>query len=124
MGKPGNTGIRRIIAATFYSAQGFRHAWQHEAAFRQEVALSVVLLPAAFWLGRSPFEELMLVVSLLLTLLVELLNSAIEATLDRIGAEHHVLVGRAKDMGSAAVFVSLVIAAAVWLTVAYSRFGM
>ena len=85
MGKPGNTGIRRIIRATGFSAQGFVHAWRHEAAFRQELILAVVLLPVAIWLGQSLMEKLILVLSLMLVLIVELLNSAIEATVDRIG---------------------------------------
>lgn len=122
MGKPGNTGIRRIIRATRFSAQGIAGAWKHEAAFRQELTAAIVLTPVAAWLGRDAMEILLLLVSLLLVLIVELLNSAVEATLDRIGDEHHELAGRAKDMGSAAVFFSLVIVAAVWGTVIYQRF--
>ncbi len=122
MGKPGNTGIRRILRATKFSAQGFRHAWKHEAAFRQELALTLVLLPIAFWLGQSPVERLMLIGSCINVLAVELLNSAIESTVDRFGNEHHELSGRAKDLGSAAVFVSLVIVVLVWATVAWQRF--
>ncbi|MEJ2128770.1 MAG: diacylglycerol kinase, partial [Woeseiaceae bacterium] len=79
MAKPGNTGIRRIIRATRFSAQGFASAWKHEAAFRQELALVVVLTPAAFWLGRSILETALLIAVLLLVLIVELFNSAIEA---------------------------------------------
>ena len=123
MGKPGNTGIRRILRASRYSAQGFAHAWRYEAAFRQEVALTLVSVPAGLWLGRTPVEELMLIGSCVFVLVVELLNSAIEATVDRFGDEHHELSGRAKDLGSAAVFVSLVIVAAIWATVAWQRFG-
>jgi diacylglycerol kinase (ATP) len=122
MGKPGNTGLRRILLATGYSAQGFRQAWRNEAAFRQELTLAIVLLPVALWLGQSPMEWLILIVPLLLVLIVELLNSSIEATVDRIGSDHHELAGRAKDMGSAAVFVSLVIVLLVWATVAWQRF--
>lgn len=122
MGKPGNTGIRRIIRATRFSAQGFAHAWQHEAAFRQEIALAVVLTPLAIWLGRTGFERFILIICCVFVLIVELLNSAIEATIDRFGGEHHELSGRAKDLGSAAVFLSLVIVAATWGTVAYLRF--
>lgn len=123
MGKPGNTGLRRIFLATRYSAQGFVHAWRHEAAFRQELALCAVLMPLAFWLGRTPVEELLLVGSCFLVLIVELLNSAIEAVVDRVGSEHHELSGRAKDLGSAAVFLSLLFVAIVWGTVAWLRFG-
>lgn len=122
MGKPGNTGIRRIIRATRFSAQGFAHAWQHEAAFRQELGLTLVLAPLAIWLGRTGFERFLLIVCCLLVLIVELLNSAIEATVDRHGDAHHELSGRAKDLGSAAVFLSLVIVVATWSTVAYLRF--
>ena len=122
MGKPGNTGIRRIILATRFSAQGIAHAWKHESAFRQELTAAVVLTPAAAWLGRDAMETLLLLTSLVLVLIVELLNSAVEATVDRISDEHHKLAGRAKDMGSAAVFFSLVIVAAVWGTVIYQRF--
>ncbi|HNP35454.1 MAG TPA: diacylglycerol kinase [Woeseiaceae bacterium] len=122
MAKPGNTGLRRILHAATYSVQGFAHAWRFEAAFRQELTLSLVLVPVAFWLGRSAIEVLLLIVSCLLVLVVELLNSAIETTVDRIGAEANELSGRAKDIGSAAVFVSLVIVLIVWGTVAWQRF--
>ena len=122
MGKPGTTGLNRILRATLYSAQGFGHAWRHEAAFRQEVALSVVLTPIAIWLGQSTFEKIALIAVLLLVLIVEFLNSAIEAVVDRFGKEHHELSGRAKDLGSAAVFVSLVLVALVWGAVAWDRF--
>ena len=122
MGKPGNTGIRRLIRATRYSAQGFAHAWRYEAAFRQEIALTLILLPLALWLGRSGFERLLLIGCCLIVLIVELLNSAVEAAIDRFGDEQHELSGRAKDLGSAAVFVSLILVAAVWGTVAWQRF--
>ena len=122
MAKPGNTGVRRIIRATRFSAQGFGHAWRHEAAFRQEIALIIVLTPLAFWLGRTGFERFMLIICCVFVLVVELLNSAIEAAIDRFGEEHHELSGRAKDLGSAAVFLSLVIVAATWGTVAFLRF--
>lgn len=122
MAKPGNTGLRRVLMATRYSAQGFVHAWKHEAAFRQEIGLTLVLLPLALWLGRSGAERLMLIGCCLLVLIVELLNSAIETAIDRFGDEEHELSGRAKDLGSAAVFVSLVLVAAVWGTVAWQRF--
>ena len=123
MAKPGNTGIRRIIRATRFSAQGFASAWKHEAAFRQELALVVVLTPVAFWLGRSIVETALLIAVLLLVLIVELFNSAIEAAIDRHGDEHHELSGRAKDMGSAAVFVVLVLVGVVWGAVAWQRFS-
>ena len=122
MGKPGNTGLKRILNATVFSAQGFAHAWRHESAFRQELTLALVMTPLALWLGRTAYERLMLIACLLLVLIVELLNSAVEAAIDRFGDEHHELSGRAKDLGSAAVFVSLVMVLAVWATVAWDRF--
>ena len=122
MGKPGNTGIRRILRAAVYSAQGFGHAWKHEAAFRQEVALTVVLMPIAIWLGQTVVERALLIGVCLIVLIVEFLNSAIEAAIDRFGDEQHELSGRAKDLGSAAVFVSLALVALVWGSVAFQRF--
>ena len=123
MAKPGNTGIRRIFRATKFSAQGFRAAWQHEAAFRQELVLVVLMTPLALWLGGSIVEKALLIAVLLLVLIVELFNSAIESAIDRHGDEHHEHSGRAKDMGSAAVFVVLVIVVVVWGAVAWQRFG-
>lgn len=122
MAKPGNTGFRRIIRAVRFSAQGIADAWRHEAAFRQEIIGGIFLTPAAFWLGRDAMEILLLLMSLVIVLIVELLNSAIEATLDRIGDEHHDLAGRAKDMASAAVGFALLVVAAVWGTVIFLRF--
>lgn len=123
MGKPGNTGLRRILRAFVFTAQGFGHAWRHEAAFRQEVILTVVLIPIAVWLGQTILERALLIGVCFIVLIVEFLNSAIEATVDRFGPEHHDLAGRAKDMGSAAVFVSLALVAFVWVAVAWQRFG-
>ncbi len=122
MGKPGNTGIRRIIRAAKYSAQGLAHAWKHEAAFRQEFALTLILVPAGLWLGRTPIERTMLIAGCVVVLIVELLNSAVEAAVDRHGEEYHELSGRAKDLGSAAVLLSLLLVAIVWGAVAYERF--
>ncbi|MDJ0906883.1 MAG: diacylglycerol kinase [Woeseiaceae bacterium] len=122
MAKPGNTGLTRIVNATRFSAQGFRHAWTHEAAFRQELGITVVLVPIALWLGQTPVERLLLIASCVLVIIVELLNSAIEAVVDRFGGELHELSGRAKDLGSAAVFVSLVLVLATWTTIAWQRF--
>ena len=122
MGKPGNTGIRRIIRAAVFSSQGLAYALKNEAAFRQEVALTLVLIPVAFWLGRSPFEIALLIGVCFIMLIVELLNSAVEAAIDRLGDERHELSGAAKDLGSAAVFFSLCLVALVWSTVAYDRF--
>ncbi len=122
MGKPGNTGIGRIMRAAVYSAQGLGHAVRHEAAFRQELALTIVLSPVAFWLGQTVAERALLIGTLLMVLIVELLNSAIEAAVDRHGEEHHELSGQAKDMGSAAVFISLLVVVLVWGAVVYERF--
>ena len=123
MGKPGNTGLRRIINATFFSMAGFRAAWRNEAAFRQELLLCVVLIPAAFWLGRTAVERSLLVGSCLVVLIVELLNTGIESVVDRFGEERHPLSGQAKDMGSAAVFTSLVLTLVIWSLIAWERFG-
>lgn len=116
-------GLRRLVAATACSWAGLRAAWRHEAAFRQELLLAVILVPAACWLGTTPVQRLLLLGSWLLVLVVELLNSAIEAVVDRIGPERHPLSGRAKDLASAAVLLSLLLAAATWAAVAIERFA-
>jgi diacylglycerol kinase (ATP) len=108
-------GLKRILNACSFSAAGFKAAWAHEEAFRQEVVLFVVTTPLAIWLGQTPVERLLLIGSVILVLLVELLNSAIEAIVDRVGLERHELSGRAKDIGSAAVMLSLVWAAITWI---------
>ena len=110
----GKTGLRRIRNALFYSVDGFRAAYRHEDAFRQEVMLAAVLVPLALFLPASGVGKALMIASVLLVLLVELLNSAVEATVDRISLENHQLAKRAKDIGSAAVFVSLVNVVAVW----------
>ncbi|MDN3695858.1 MULTISPECIES: diacylglycerol kinase [Vibrio] len=112
--KPGKTGIARIYDATGYSMKGLKAAWINEAAFRQEVVLCFLLTIATFVFTITDVERVVLIGSLVLILLAELLNSAIEAVVDRIGSEWHELSGRAKDIGSAAVFVSLVFAALTW----------
>jgi len=122
MNKSANTGIGRIIRATGYSAQGISAAWKHEAAFRQETMLLIVLTPVALWLGETVLEQALLIVVCLLVLVVELINSAIEAAIDRHGEERHELSGQAKDMGSAAVFFSLVIVVLTWGAVICDRF--
>lgn len=123
MTKAGSSGVRRIIRATRYSMQGLAHAWRNEAAFRQEVGLTIVLSPIGWWLGRSPTERTLLIGSCIFVLIVELLNSAIEAAIDRHGDERHELSGRAKDLGSAAVMLSLILVAAIWFAVGYQRFA-
>ena len=117
MAKTGATGITRIINAAGYSWLGFRAAFKHEAAFRQELALCVVMIPAALYFGPSWSDKAILIASLVFILLIEILNSALEAVVDRFGDEIHPLAGRAKDMGSAAVFLAFVIAGLIWLSV-------
>lgn len=114
MAKPGATGLTRIIHATGYSMSGLSAAWKHEAAFRQELMLIVVLTPLAFIVGQDLLQSLFLVALAWLVAVVEIMNSAIEAVVDRIGPEHHELSGRAKDLGSAAVFVTLALNGIVW----------
>ena len=116
------TGLRRIWNAGLYSAAGLRAAWRYEAAFRQELLLCVLLVPAAFWVGGNAVQRALLLGSALLVLVVELLNSAIEATVDRMGEERHPLAGRAKDMGSAAVFISLWMVVLCWGLIIHERF--
>jgi len=120
--KPGLTGITRIFAASRNSARGIRDAWRYEAAFRQDAAVSVLLFILSFILAQTILEWLMLIMPLFLLIIVELLNSAIENTVDRFGGERHILSGRAKDMGSAAVFFCLIFGSIVWLSMIWSRF--
>lgn len=107
-------GPRRIVMATRWSLQGLRFAWLYESSFRLEIYLFAVLAPLGLWLGQSGIERVLLVGSGLLVLSIELLNSAIEAVIERYGAEHHELAGRAKDMGSAAVFVLMINVVLAW----------
>ncbi len=112
--KPGRRGIDRIIHAAGYSYQGIRACWHHEAAFRQEVWLCLPMLPLSFMVTDNLAETALLITTLFLVLIMELANSAIEAVVDRIGHEYHDLSGRAKDIGSAAVFLSLLLVVTVW----------
>lgn len=112
----------RILKATRWSIQGFQAAWLHESSFRLEVCLFAVLAPLGWWLGDSAIERVLLVGSMLLVLAVELLNSCIEALIERYGAEFHPVAGRAKDMGSAAVFVMLVNVVLTWGAIVLPRF--
>ena len=121
--KPGKSGLARLIDAAAYSASGIRACWRNEAAFRQEVVLLLVLLPFSFLVARSVEQWLLLVTPLFLLLIVELLNSAVENVVDRIGPEPHDLSGRAKDMGSAAVLICLIIAGLTWITIVWKNFG-
>jgi diacylglycerol kinase (ATP) len=111
------TGITRLLRAFGYSFQGFRYTWREEAAFRQEVALSLLVIPMGVYLGRSGVERALLVSPMLMILVVEILNSAVEAVVDRSGTERHPLAGMAKDMGSAAVMLSFALLGTVWLLI-------
>jgi diacylglycerol kinase (ATP) len=119
--RPKPTGLTRLVLAFGNSVKGFSGAFREEAAFRQELALAVVVLPAGLWLGRNGVERALLIAPMLLIMIVELLNSAIEATVDRIGFERHQLSGLAKDIGSAAVMLSFVLLGAVWALVLFDR---
>ena len=114
MANPNAKGFKRLINACIFSVAGFRATWKHEEAFRQEVILFLLTTPLAIWLGHSTVEKLLLIGSIVLVMLVELLNSAVEAVVDRVGFEHHELSGRAKDIGSAAVMMSLAWATTTW----------
>jgi diacylglycerol kinase (ATP) len=115
----GKTGFRRVWNALFYSFSGLRAALAHEDAFRQEVMLATVLIPTALLMPVSGTGKALMIGSVLLVLIVELLNSAVEAAVDRISLDHHLLAKRAKDIGSAAVFISLLNVAAVWMLVLF-----
>ena len=117
MAKTGATGITRIINAAGYSWLGFKAAYKNEAAFRQELWLVIVLTPVALYFAPLVSDKAVLIASLIFILLIEILNSAIEAVVDRHGDEVHPLSGRAKDMGSAAVFLAFVITALIWLSI-------
>ncbi|HNF89359.1 MAG TPA: diacylglycerol kinase, partial [Thiobacillaceae bacterium] len=110
----GKTGLTRVWNALFYSLDGFKAAWRHEDAFRQEALLALVMIPMAFVLAGAALERTLMIASVLLVLIVELINSAIEATVDRISLENHQLAKRAKDIGSAAVLISLTNVLVVW----------
>lgn len=117
MGYQNLVGLKRIIKAYSFSIAGLKATWQHEEAFRQEVLLLIIAIPSALWLGKTPVEILLLIGCIVLILLVELLNSAIEAVVDRISFEHHELSGRAKDIASAAVMLSMVWAIITWAVI-------
>ena len=119
--RPKPTGLIRLVGAFGNSFKGLIGAFREEAAFRQELALAVVVIPLGLWLGRNGIERSLLVGPMLLILIVELLNSAIEATVDRIGLERHQLSGLAKDIGSTAVMLSFVLMIAVWALVLLDR---
>lgn len=119
--KGANTGLKHLVNATKFSLNGLVEAFRRESAFRQELALIVILVAPAWWLARTLFDFVILMSVCALVLVVELLNSAVEAAIDRMGTDHHEMSGLAKDYGSAAVMVSLVIAGAVWLAFLVDR---
>ena len=113
----GKTGMVRILHAFFNSIAGLEDAWRHESAFRQEILLAIVLIPAALWIPVSAVERALLIGAVLMVMIVELLNTSVEAAIDRISFDQHSLSKRAKDIGSAAVFMALVLLAVVWALV-------
>ncbi|RTR32063.1 diacylglycerol kinase [Shewanella atlantica] len=117
-----NHGLKRIFRATGFSMQGLRLAWVHEAAFRQELMLAIIMLPIALLVDITTVERLFLILTLFIVLIVELLNSAIEAVVDRVGDEIHPLSGQAKDVASAAVFMSLALCGITWTVILASRY--
>ena len=120
--KPAATGLARLARAAGDSLRGLCAAWRAEAAFRQECVCAAVLVPAAFFVGATLAQSALLIATVALVLVVELLNSALEAAVDRVGRERHPLAGRAKDMASAAVFVSLLVVVVTWALVGAARF--
>lgn len=119
----GRTGLARIVRAAGYSVQGLQAAYRGESAFRQEFWLAAIMLPASVWLGRGWIEVALLAGSVMLVLIVELLNSGIEAAIDRVSFEIHDLSKRAKDLASAAVLLSLLLCGGIWLAALWQRFG-
>ena len=117
-----NHGIKRVFRATGFSMKGLKAAWIHEAAFRQELLLACLMLPIALFVDISTVERLLLILTLFIVLIVELLNSAVEAVVDRVGDEIHVLSGQAKDIASAAVFMSLALCGITWVVVLSARY--
>ncbi|MBS0056279.1 diacylglycerol kinase [Yersinia sp. Marseille-Q3913] len=117
------TGLTRIYKAAGYSAKGLCAAWKHEAAFRQETVAAIMAIILAFWLDIDAVTRILLISSVVLVIIIEVINSAIEAVVDRIGSDFHELSGRAKDMGSAAVFLAVLLAIFVWITALWHHFG-
>lgn len=113
--KPGRTGIKRLFYATGYSIQGLKAAWLNEAAIRQETVTSILLITTTFFLPVTKIEQIMMIGCLVLVVIVELMNSAVEAVVDRVGSEWHELSGRAKDIGSAAVLIALIFSTFTWM---------
>ncbi|ANI30347.1 diacylglycerol kinase [Yersinia entomophaga] len=119
-----STGLTRIYKAAGYSVKGLTAAWKNEAAFRQEAVVAVIAIILAFWLDVGVIERILLIGSVVLVVVVEIINSAIEAVVDRIGSELHDLSGRAKDMGSAAVLITILLAVFIWATVLWQYLNL
>ncbi len=124
MKQPSLTGFARLVAAFRNSKAGFRDIWQREEAFRLEVMILIVSFPVAIWLATSPVQFVLLVGSILVLIIVEILNSAIEATIDRIGLEHHELSRIAKDLGSLAVLLTCLLPLGVWVSIILTQFNV
>ncbi|MDH5425318.1 MAG: diacylglycerol kinase [Gammaproteobacteria bacterium] len=122
MAYSGNKGLKRLILATGYSWQGFKAGWKHEEAFRQEVVLAIILIPLALFLNAGSVQTALMIGSVILVLIVEILNSAVEAVVDLVTTEKHELAGRAKDMGSTAVMLALINVAVVWAVILYALY--
>jgi diacylglycerol kinase (ATP) len=122
MGEAKDTIMGHIIKAVIWSMAGLKAAWKNEQAFRWEATIVLLMMPVGLWFGRTAVERALLIASSMLILITELLNSAVEAVVDRIGPERHKLSKRAKDLGSAAAFISMITAAVVWALIAYERF--
>lgn len=120
--KPGKTGISRIVDATGYSIKGIKYSWKNESAFRQELIFASILLPAAFFIGQTPVEIALMMFSVFIVIIVELLNTGLEAIVDKASPEINPLAAAAKDCGSAAVFFALVNVVVVWAVVIASHF--
>ncbi|EKN6058261.1 TPA: diacylglycerol kinase [Yersinia enterocolitica] len=118
-----STGLTRIYKAAGYSVKGLTAAWKNEVAFRQEAVAAILAIILAFWLDVDATARILLIASVVLVIIVEVINSAIEAVVDRIGSELHELSGRAKDMGSAAVFLAILLALFIWVTVLWQHVG-
>ncbi|CNI16170.1 diacylglycerol kinase [Yersinia thracica] len=118
-----STGLTRIYKAAGYSVKGLTAAWKNEAAFRQEVVAAISAIILAFWLDVDAIARILLIGSVVLVIIIEIINSAIEAVVDRIGSEFHELSGRAKDMGSAAVSLAILLALFIWITVLWQHVG-
>lgn len=123
MYKPGRRGLLHSVDAFSYSMKGIRAAWQNEAAFRQLAILGCILIPASFWLAPSVLHQSLMIASCLLVLMCEMLNSAVEAVVDRVSTELHPLSGRAKDLGSAATFFSMMIVLTIWIPALWQKFS-